>query len=156
MSPEQADDRPPTPASDVFAFGTTAYELLAGARPFTGAGPASVLAAISGGVFEPLRNRRVDLPQRLVQIVERCLQREPAARFADGAELVRALEAARSAADASNNPSVSTGHVAADPVYDDVRWLLSRVFGVWQRPSHRPRPRIFHTSRDGMGMAGTA
>ena len=103
MSPEQADDRPPTPASDVFSFGTTAYELLAGERPFTGAGPASVLAAISGGMFEPLRKRRPDLPDSLVQLVERCLQRDPAARFADGTELVRALDDAR-ALDATVKP----------------------------------------------------
>jgi hypothetical protein len=86
MSPEQARGEKADARSDVFAFGVMVYELLAGTPPFVGDSDLAVLNAIQNA--EP---QKVSGPKRLVSVVERCLQKDPAQRFADGAELVAAL-----------------------------------------------------------------
>ncbi|HMB70500.1 MAG TPA: serine/threonine-protein kinase, partial [bacterium] len=91
MSPEQARGSEVGPASDVFSFGVLAYELLTGRRPFAGDAPGAVIYAILSAAPVPLRELRPDLPADLVAIVERCLQKDPRARFRDGGELADAL-----------------------------------------------------------------
>ena len=75
MSPEQASGTEVGPASDVYSFGVLAYELLAGGRP----------------AGRPLGDER---PGALAGVIDRCLDRDPGARFANGADLARALRAA--------------------------------------------------------------
>ena len=91
MSPEQASGGELGPASDVFSFGILAYELLSGARPFKGNGPGAVLSAIMSGSHQALGQLRRDVPDRLVAVVERCLEVDPHRRFQDGTELAHAL-----------------------------------------------------------------
>lgn len=92
MSPEQASGASLGPASDVFSFGILAYELLTGERPFKGNGPGAVLLAIMTGTYKPLREARTDLPQQLVTVIERCLEKEPQRRYQNGSELAQALQ----------------------------------------------------------------
>jgi pimeloyl-ACP methyl ester carboxylesterase len=91
MSPEQAGSGEIGPPSDIFSFGVLAYELLCGRRPFDGEGPASVLSKILFARHVPLHHLRTDLPQTLTAAIDRCLEKEPAARFRNGNELARAL-----------------------------------------------------------------
>jgi dipeptidyl aminopeptidase/acylaminoacyl peptidase len=98
MSPEQVRGDAVDKRSDVFAFGTLLYELLAGERPFAGDTLPELGVAIMNDTPEPLSSHDTDLPQALINIVERCLSKIPADRYADGAALVRALAAFETAA----------------------------------------------------------
>ncbi len=91
MSPEQALGEALTPASDVFALGTVTFEMLTGERVFTGPTPVAVLAAVVNGDRRPLGEVLPSLPETLVAVVERCLERDPARRYADGDALARDL-----------------------------------------------------------------
>jgi hypothetical protein len=87
MSPEQLSGSDVDQNSDQFSFGIVLYEMLGGRRPFDGPSLPSVVNAILNEAPEPLKRLRPDSPKGLDKIVERCLQKDPARRFATSAEL---------------------------------------------------------------------
>jgi serine/threonine-protein kinase len=94
MAPEQvrgrADHR-----SDIFSVGAVAYELLSGRPPFTGEHPMEILEQLRTATPPRLSELDASLPPDLSDIVERAIQKEPEARFADLGEMGRELEAVR-------------------------------------------------------------
>ncbi|HYN07362.1 MAG TPA: alpha/beta fold hydrolase [Vicinamibacterales bacterium] len=94
MSPEQASGGDVGLPSDIFSFGVLAYELLTGQLPFKGESPGAVIGAILSGRHTPLADLRSGLPAGLVAVVERCLAKEPGARFQCGKDVAQALRRA--------------------------------------------------------------
>jgi len=80
MSPEQFSDRPVGPASDQYALGVTAYEMLTGRPPFTGELYA-LIAAHGTKAPVPIRQLRPDCPAYLANAVMRMLEKEPENRW---------------------------------------------------------------------------
>lgn len=105
MAPEQVTaDRAIGPPADVYAFGAVLFEMLAGRRPFVGTDPMAVATArLTEAAPDPRTFR--DMPDALADLVLRCLAREPAARFADGAAIARAL------ADIADRPTAAAATV---------------------------------------------
>ena len=87
MAPEQLRGEPASAASDQFGLAVTAWEVLFGARPFTGADVGAVAAAIARGPTPP----RSDVPAPIVRALIRALAVEPSARWPSVAALVEAL-----------------------------------------------------------------
>jgi WD40 repeat protein len=94
MAPEQLKDAKNVgPPADVFSLGTILYECLTGSPPFQGDSHMAIVDATVRGHFEPLEKARPETPFWVRRVVLRALLPDPGARFADGAELARALEA---------------------------------------------------------------
>ena len=91
MSPEQIDDRAPSPASDVWALGVVLYEAIAGRRPFERARQSEEVAAILAGRYPRLGERAPGCPDELERLVAACLAAAPAQRPADAAALAAML-----------------------------------------------------------------
>jgi eukaryotic-like serine/threonine-protein kinase len=75
---------------DVYGFGVMLFELLTGGVPFEGR-YAEVLVQVSTKALPSILTARPDAPAALAALVERCLAKDPAARFAKMAEVSREL-----------------------------------------------------------------
>ncbi|MEI4281114.1 serine/threonine-protein kinase [Klenkia terrae] len=102
LSPEQARGRPATPASDVYALGMVAYELLAGRRAFDGASSVSVALSQIQDEPDPLP---ADVPGPVRDLVAAMLVKDAAGRLADGDAVVAAATATRAAIGAAGEPT---------------------------------------------------
>ena len=92
MAPEQmGDSKNARPQADVFALGAVLHECLSGRPVFDGRTVIEVLARVSSGTVDPIG--RADVPPWLEEIIRRALALDPAARFADGGALARAIGA---------------------------------------------------------------
>jgi eukaryotic-like serine/threonine-protein kinase len=92
MSPEQVRGERVDARTDNFSLGALLYEMLSGRRPFPGDSMAESGHAILHDEPPPLAG----VPPPLMQLIRRCLAKEPEARFQSARDLAFALEALRS------------------------------------------------------------
>jgi serine/threonine-protein kinase len=93
MAPEQiAADPNADYRVDIYAFGVTAYEALAGKTPFHGRPPHALLAAHLSEQPPSLAEQRPDVPPALVSLVMRCLEKDPNKRPKNAHEILAALD----------------------------------------------------------------
>jgi tRNA A-37 threonylcarbamoyl transferase component Bud32 len=91
LSPEQARGERATPASDRYALGVVAFELLTGSRPFEReSATAEALAHVSAPI-PPASRFNPDLPPQVDDVLARALAKEPQHRFAAATDFVHAL-----------------------------------------------------------------
>ena len=89
LSPEQAEGKLASPASDVYALGLIGYECLTGHPAFEGDNPVTIALKQVRQDPEPLPD---DLPARVRGLIGRALIKDPSARFPDGAAFVGAID----------------------------------------------------------------
>jgi serine/threonine protein kinase len=93
MAPEQVTGEPVSVATDLYALGVVAWEMLLGHVPFGSSdSPISVLWQHVNEPVPDARALRPDLHPGLLRCVERLLAKDPAERPASAAEVLEAIE----------------------------------------------------------------
>ena len=89
LAPEQLVGEATSAATDVFALGAIAVEMVTGTPAFRGETPLDVQhSVLSGKLSDP------SLPRPIVKVLQRCLARAPFERFPDARAFADALDAA--------------------------------------------------------------
>ena len=91
MAPELFDGRPASFTADIYSLGILLFYLLSGHFPVDGADVAEIRRHHASGERVRLRDTRPELPDPVVQLVERATAVDPAARFHTAGELEHAL-----------------------------------------------------------------
>ncbi len=98
MSPEQAAGETVDARSDLYSLGIVGFFALTGNVPFTAPTVAAILAMQVTREPPPVASVRADVPPKLAEVIDRCLRKDPDARWSSGADLAGALRAAQGAA----------------------------------------------------------
>jgi len=93
LSPEQIDGHPPDRRADIFALGTTLWEITVDRRLFKRENDLDTVRAIAKCDVPDPRTLVDDYPEGLWKVVARALARDPAKRYATAAELAAELDA---------------------------------------------------------------
>ena len=93
MAPEQVEGRPVDHRADIFSLGIVLYEALTGQQPFRRQSVVDTLHAI---LHDEPAELPPQVPRVVQQIVARCLQKQPDARFQSARDLEFALATAGS------------------------------------------------------------
>jgi len=80
LGPEILQGEDWTPAGDVYGLGVLVFRLLAGAPPFAGGDPATLIMAVLSQQPPPLSARAPDAPPPLVELAGRLLEKDPTLR----------------------------------------------------------------------------
>src|SRR6185437_13638147 len=96
MPPEQFTGAPVDGRADIFSLGVVLYWLATGEQPFPGEGLTTVLYKVVHTEPIPPRKLNPSLPARFEDIILRCMQKDPAARYQTAEELAQELGDVRS------------------------------------------------------------
>ena len=93
MSPEQAQGHDVDGRADLYSLGCVLYQLLSGRPPFFSTLPGALLMMKVLYTADPLNVARPDLPAGLSELVSDLMEKEPAARPANAAEVISRIAA---------------------------------------------------------------
>jgi tRNA A-37 threonylcarbamoyl transferase component Bud32 len=97
-APEVLEGHAPAAVSDIYSLGSTLYQLLAGRPAFQRDGDTGIAPLLLRIVTEqPPPIARTDVPERVVAVVRRAMDRDPERRYPSAAEFVRALQETQAA-----------------------------------------------------------
>src|SRR5215472_10310313 len=91
MSPEQCRGEAADARSDMFSAGVVLYELLTGARRFTGRNMTEIALQVMNQAPPDIRILNPDLQPSLVAVIERALAKRPEDRFSTAGEMAASL-----------------------------------------------------------------
>jgi serine/threonine-protein kinase len=91
MAPEQVRGTPQDARTDVYALGALAYHLIVGRPPFAGETPIAIGFQHVTETPRAPRTLRAEVPESVERALMQALEKDPGKRFADAAELKRAL-----------------------------------------------------------------
>jgi serine/threonine protein kinase len=111
LAPEIWAGQTPDAQTDLWSLGVVLFEMMSGQVPFEGGSLVTIMRSITSATIPNLRLLHPGLPEGMVQIVERLLDRDRSRRYATSRQLAADLEAGQPTG-ASGAGGVSTGAFA--------------------------------------------
>ncbi len=138
MSPEQVRGDSSDHRTDIFAFGTVLYEMLAGKRAFQKPTATETMTAILREDPPNILDLVPNLPLGLQRILQRCLEKEPEQRFHSADDLAFVLDSAADSSLSGQRPVlVSPPRLKRKPWLIPVSLLILAVsvaiFWLWPK-----------------------
>jgi serine/threonine-protein kinase len=134
MAPEQAAHRPVDHRADIYAVGILLWELLARRRLWAGLGDREILSRLDEGRIDPpSKASGTAVPAELEAVCMRCLQTDPAARYATAQDAQIALESAMSDPASPREIGAYTSDLFADARRETAAQIEARIAAVEHR-----------------------
>jgi eukaryotic-like serine/threonine-protein kinase len=134
MAPEHIAGKAFGPEADVYAMGVILFEMLTGERPFNADTPIALMQRIVREPAPKVTDRIASVDADLAALVDRCLSKDPAARFRNGRQLFEELLAiAEGRPRANARTSMQVPQSAQKPQTSIFRTAVA------PRIEHRPR-----------------
>ena len=136
MAPELLRGAEADARTDLFAFGATLYEMLAGRPAFAAGSEADLVAAIHEHEPAPVSTRQPLIPPPLERLIATCLAKDPDERWQTAQDLVRALRWVRDdhSRPAAGPPQTGKKAVVWSAAGAALLGLLLAT-ALWQRPA---------------------
>jgi serine/threonine-protein kinase len=93
MSPEQLAGKKIDGRSDLFSLGVTLYQMCCGQLPFAGESMAQLMFKIANEAQPDIRTINPELPEKLVAVINRLLDKELTKRYQRGSDVAADLRA---------------------------------------------------------------
>lgn len=138
MSPEQAQDQPVGPQSDIYSVGVILYEMLTGDVPFSGDTPLAVMFKTVNERHTPIQEI-LELPRvrgPLGDLVDELLDKDMMRRPSSASDVARRLDDIRAGLEVPVVPNVETLDTMVQPA------LRPTGAGVTRPPNESPQERV--------------
>jgi len=146
MSPEQARGKPVDKRADIWSFGCVVFEMLTGRQAFHGETTSDLLAAVIKE--EPNLG---EIPAHLRPAIEKCLRKDPRARWRDIGDARAALEEAKPESARYGMRPVRLPWANAAAMAIDAAILGWRFLAAYPAPPDPVRFQIFPPEGSGFG-----
>jgi serine/threonine protein kinase/Flp pilus assembly protein TadD len=126
MSPEQVEGKPADGRADLYAYGLILYEMVTGDVPFTGESTLKVMYQRIQEKPKSPKTLNPDLPNWLVRLIMRCLERDPDARYQNAYEILADLQGSNSMSGVSRSSISRSGSqsvIIQIPEFANQKWV---------------------------------
>lgn len=144
MSPEQSVGKDIDQRTDIWSFGVVLYEMIAGCLPFQGSDIHRQIIAIQESEPAPLSKHVNGVPERLEEIIDKCLAKDKNERYQTAkdllidlrnlrrkldvdAEIERTVAPAMRSQSAADSQSPATNPVAPAPTTSSAEYIFSGI-----------------------------